>query len=353
LITGIAGFVGPHLATHLLEAGHTVAGIIKTRADRTIPKRIVESNLIGKVKLTECDITDIYSLSDVMERDKPDWVFHLASQSFVPYSISNPLDTYTTNSTGTTNLLEVLRKRAPQAKLIFAGSSEEYGRQFGRNDWENGLNIQALRSEPRPHVNCIAGIFDDEFPINENNPLRPNTLYGVTKVYGDYMCRTYTKTFGLNTVVSRAFNHEGYGRAPQFVTASIIRQLCAIKAGETTKLHIGDTTAQRDWSHVEDICAGYVLMAESGMLGRVYVQGSGVARSVEDFITAAEEYIKPGVYGIARDVKARPAEIPYLRADPTRIKSELGWAPRKGLTEIIEDLYEYYKIPANRNNLMV
>ena len=347
MITGIAGFVGPHLATHLLEAGHTVAGIIKTHADRTIPKRIVESNLIGKVKLTECDITDIYSLNDVMERDKPDWVFHLASQSFVPYSISNPLDTYTTNSTGTTNLLEVLRKRAPQAKLIFAGSSEEYGKQYTMKEFnwnkENGAE---------PEFNIWTDK-DGEFPISEQNPLRPNTLYGVTKVYGDYMCRTYTKTFGLSTVVSRAFNHEGYGRAPQFVTASIIRQLCAIKAGETTKLHIGDTTAQRDWSHVDDICAGYVLMASAGAPGRVYVQGSGVARTVEQFMTGAAEYIRPGHYEIVKDVKARPAEIPYLRADPSRIKQELGWAPRKGLTEIIEDLYEYYKIPANRNNLMV
>ena len=186
------------------------------------------------------------------------------------------------------------------SRLIFTGSSEEYGHQT-------------------------------QFPINEDNPLNCNTLYGATKLYGDKMCQVYTKTWGLHTVISRAFNHEGWGRAPQFVTASIVRQLCAIKAGETDKLHIGDTTAQRDWSHVEDICAGYVLMAEKGQPGRVYVQGSGVARSVGEFMMAAEEYINPGDFDMIRDVKARPAEIPYLCADPTRIKTELGWKPDENI----------------------
>ena len=280
LITGISGFCGPHLARLLLKHNHSVAGIMRPRSDRTLPKRIVESYLVNDIDLYECDITDIYSLNDIVERVQPDWVFHLASQSFVPYSITNPMDTYKTNAEGTTNLLEVLRKRAPNTKLIFAGSSEEYGKQYSSNWAKTYQQQQDEFNTLEPHPQ-----FSEEFPINEDNPLRPNTLYGVTKVYGDYMCRVYTKTFGLHTVVSRAFNHEGWGRAPQFVTASIVRQLCAIKAGETTKLHIGDTTAQRDWSHVEDICAGYVKMAEGGQPGRVYIQGSGVARSVEEFMT--------------------------------------------------------------------
>jgi GDP-mannose 4,6-dehydratase len=272
--------------------------------------------------LHEGDITDVYALNDIVERVQPDWVFHLASQSFVPYSTTNPLDTHNTNCGGTANLLEVLRKRAPQAKVIFAGSSEEYGLQT-------------------------------QFPINELNPLNPNTLYGCTKVYGDELCQTYAKTFGLHTVISRAFNHEGWGRGPTFVTAKVIRQLCAIKAGETDKLHIGDTTSQRDWSHVDDVCAGYVLMAERGERGRLYVQGSGVARSVEDFIVAATELIRPPRYDIVKDAKLRPAEIPYLRADPSRIKSELGWQPKRAFEDIIVDLYEYYKIPENRTGLML
>ena len=348
LITGISGFCGPHLARLLLKHNHSVAGIMRPRSDRTLPKRIVESYLVNDIDLYECDITDIYSLNDIIERAQPDWVFHLASQSFVPYSITNPMDTYKTNAEGTTNLLEVLRKRVPNTKLIFAGSSEEYGRQYGREiDQEIfGMDAFGRPAEPFP-------VYPDEFPINEQNPLRPNTLYGVTKVYGDFMCRTYTKTFGLHTCVSRAFNHEGWGRAPQFVTASIVRQLCAIKAGETTKLHLGDQTASRDWSHVEDICAGYLLMAEKGAPGRVYVQGSGHAITVCEFLIEASEIIKPGDWEIVTDVKARPAEIPYLCADPTRIKTELGWKPEKTLTHIIVDLYDYYKIAGNRANLMV
>jgi GDP-mannose 4,6-dehydratase len=285
-----------------------------------LPKRLREG--ASGFILHEGDITDVYALDNIIEKVKPDWVFHLASQSFVPYSNSNPLDTNNTNCAGTANLLEVLRKRAPQARIIFAGSSEEYGKQT-------------------------------EFPIDEDNPLTPNTLYGCSKVYGDLLCQSYSKNFGLHCVVSRAFNHEGWGRAPQFVTASIVRQMCAIKAGETTKLNLGDQSVHRDWSHVDDICHGYLLMAEKGQAGRVYVQGSGVATTVGEFLLEANEIINPGDWEIVSSVKPRPAEIPYLCADPSRIKQELGWKPRKGLTEIIQDLYEYYKIPENRSYLMV
>ncbi len=317
---------------------------MRPRADRTLPKRLRES--AHDFILHEGDITDVYALNDIVEKVKPDWVFHLASQSFVPYSTTNPLDTYETNIGGTANLLEVLRKRAPKAKLIFAGSSEEYGKQYTINEW---LNTH-VGPEPEPHV---CEVMDDEFPINEQNALRPNTLYGVTKVAGDLMCQTYYKTFGLHTVISRAFNHEGWGRGPSFVTSKIIRLLCQSKEEGAVLLELGDMSSCRDWSHVDDICQGYLLMAEKGAPGRVYVQGSGKATSVQEFLDLAIDIIKPHNVALKDNINLRPAEIPYLCADPSRIKSELGWAPRKGLTEIIEDMYEYYKIPENRANLML
>jgi GDPmannose 4,6-dehydratase len=345
LITGVSGFVGPHLARLCRLHSHSVYGIVRSRADRTLPRRLYES--YNDIILHEGDITDVYALNDIVEKVKPDWVFHLASQSFVPYSTTNPLDTERTNIGGTCNLLEVLRKRAPKAKLIFAGSSEEYGKQY-----EFKYPNYTVGAEPEPDFG--SGTIT-EFPINEQNALRPNTLYGVTKVTGDLMCQTYTKTFGLHTVISRAFNHEGWGRGPSFVTSRIIMQLCAIKDDYDGQgvLKLGDLTACRDWSHVDDICQGYLLMAEKGAPGRVYVQGSGTATSVQEFLDMAVKIIKPGVVHIDDSMPKRPAEIPYLRADPSRIKSELGWAPRKGLTDIIEDMYEYYKIPENRANLMI
>lgn len=134
-----------------------------------------------------------------------------------------------------------------------------------------------------------------------------------------------------------------------------MRQICEIKYGANNidTLTIGDTSVSRDWSHVDDICAGYILMAEKGHAGRVYVQGSGKAVTVQTFLDTATQIIKPDDVKIARTVKARPAEIPYLRADTSRIKTELGWAPKKGLIDIIFDLWDYYKVAANRENLMV
>ena len=123
-----------------------------------------------------------------------------------------------------------------------------------------------------------------ELPITENNPLRPMSPYAVSKVYGDYIMRNYYHSYGLNTVISRAFNHEGAGRGLMFVTSVITSQIMKLKFGEVDKIRIGNINAFRDWSHVNDIINGYITLAENGNAGEVYNQGSMRTNSVLSYI---------------------------------------------------------------------
>jgi GDPmannose 4,6-dehydratase len=158
--------------------------------------------IIGRVKLIKGDITDFTSLLFALDKVQPDVIFHLASQSYVPRSFVDPLETFRVNSLGTQNLLEAVRLKDLDCKIVFAGSSEEYGLQVvSEKHYEWALKkYGTIFPEPERIP---------ELPINEKNPLRPMSPYAVSKVHGDFLMRNYYYAYGLKTIVSRAFNHEG------------------------------------------------------------------------------------------------------------------------------------------------
>jgi len=400
LITGITGFVGPYLAKKLLSLDHEVYGLYRRRADDNMPKRLVEMGILGQVKLVEGDMTDLTSLLFALDRAQPDVIFHLASQSYVPRSFADPLETFRVNSLGTQNLLEAVRLKDLDCKIVFAGSSEEYGLQIisGRHyDW-------ALKRYgtifPEPEL-------IPELPIDEKNPLRPMSPYAVSKVHGDFLMRNYYHAYGLKTIVSRAFNHEGAGRGHEFVTSTIVRQCVALKFGELNKITIGNINVFRDWSHVEDIVDGYILLAERGKPGDVYVQGSMRTNSVLTYIlltlqqldydvkeietvkgekkvkepaeisednlfnssflktkvdvlmlkgeleyTLEDEGIriktgKGNVTVVFDKSRFRPADVPVLMSSTRKIQ-KLGFKVTKSIEDIIRDQVNYYLNPENR-----
>lgn len=255
LITGISGFVGSTMAKHLVATGAEVYGVCRHRSDFSIPRNIMDTN---NVKIIECDITDISSVANALDVADPDVVFHLAAQSFVPRSFEKPIETLMANSLGTNNILEAIRIKNINPVLVFAGSSEEYG------------------AVAREHL-----------PIDELVPLNPQSPYAASKVHGDFLCRVYHKAYGIHTIVSRAFNHEGAGRGAQFVTSSISRQVASIMLGESPGIVIGNVNAFRDWSHVDDIIEGYLTLSERGKYGDVYNQGSMRTMSVLSYILLA------------------------------------------------------------------
>jgi GDPmannose 4,6-dehydratase len=400
LITGITGFAGPYLAKKLLDLGHEVYGLFRRRADGNMPKRLIETGIIDRVKLVEGDVTDFTSLLFALDRVQPDVIFHLASQSYVPRSFADPLETFRVNCLGTQNLLEAIRLKDLDCKIIFAGSSEEYGLQFAsEKHYEWALKRYGVVFPEPERI--------PELPVNEGNPLRPMSPYAVSKVHGDFLMRNYYHAYGLKTIVSRAFNHEGAGRGHEFVTSTIVRQCVSLKFGELDRIVIGNVSVFRDWSHVEDIVDGYILLAEKGKPGNIYVQGSMRTNSVLTYILltfqhlgydvrevetlkgekkvkdpteiAEEDFFKfkfmktkvdalmlkgeleytledvglnvktdkGNITIIFDESRFRPADVPILMSDTRKIQG-LGFKVTKSLEDIIRDQVNYYLNPENR-----
>ena len=277
LITGIDGFVGPYLGESLLKNGANVYGLIRRRADGVKTKNLADKGIEDDVKLIGGDLTDITSLANALDLSDPDFIFHLAAQSFVPRSFENSLETQQINCIGTANLLDAVRIKDVDTKVIFAGSSEEYGLVISSSNHHE--QAQKKHHSIFPEVENIP-----EVPIKESNSLRPMSPYAVSKVYGDFLMRNYYHSYGMDNVVSRAFNHEGAGRGPMFVTSVITNQIMKLKFAEIDKITIGNVNAFRDWSHVKDIVNGYMILAEKGESGEVYNQGSMRTNSVLSYI---------------------------------------------------------------------
>jgi GDPmannose 4,6-dehydratase len=400
LITGVTGFVGSYLAKELINQKANVYGLIRRRADGTASKNLMDHNIQERIKLIEGDLNDISSLAQALDQSNPDYIFHLAAQSFVARSFENSMETQQINCAGTSNLLEALRIKDSDAKVIFAGSSEEYGLVISSEK-----HLQQAQKEynvifPEP-------VEIPEVPIKETNPLRPMSPYAVSKVYGDFLMRNYYHSYGLDTVVSRAFNHEGAGRGLMFVTSVITNQIMKLKFNEINKISIGNINAFRDWSHVNDIVQGYLLLAQKGTSGEVYNQGSMRTNSVLSYILLGLEQAgwevnkiktmnngkvvedptendKSEIFGInfnktkvdqllleekidfqledkgiivetdKEDIlvnfdanRFRPAEVPILLADTSKIQ-KLGCEIEYSLSDVIRDQLNYFIKKENR-----
>lgn len=277
LITGVSGFVGSYLGEELIKKDANVYGLIRRGLDGAKAKNLVDRGISDEITFLEGDLTDITSLANAFDQSGADYIFNLAAQTFVERSFHNALETQKINCMGTANLLEAARIKDLNTKIVFAGTSEEYGLVFTSDaQYEKAKkNYGTIFPEPMEIP---------EVPINETNPLRPMSPYAVSKVYGDYLMRNYYHSYGLNTIVSRAFNHEGAGRGIMFVTSVITNQIMKLKFGEIDKIIIGNLNAFRDWSHVYDIIQGYLLLAEKGLKGDVYNQGSMRTNSVLSYI---------------------------------------------------------------------
>jgi len=400
LITGVGGFAGSYLAEELLKQNANVYGLIRRRADGTKAKNLIDHGIENSVKTIEGDLTEITSLATALEISDPDYVFHLAAQSFVPRSFENSPETQMINCIGTANLLDAARIKDSNIKIVFAGSSEEYGLVISSEEHYKHAIKEYGTIFPEP-------VEIPEVPIKETNPLRPMSPYAVSKVYGDHLMRNYYHSYGLDTVVSRAFNHEGAGRGLMFVTSVVTNQIMKLKFGELDKITIGNLNAFRDWSHVKDIVNGYMTLANNGKSGEVYNQGSMRTNSVLSYIllglkeagwniskietfkgeklvedpteiddsaifgvkfdkTSVDTKILEGKLEYTREDKGikvhtdkgtvpiefnpdrfRPAEVPILFADTAKIKN-IGAKIDHSLNDIINDQLNYFLKKENR-----
>src|SRR5690349_9013559 len=296
LVTGVTGFAGSHLVDYMLTRGDSeIYGIQRWRS-RT---ENIE-HFAGRITMLECDLRDATSTRDTLEKVRPDWIFHLAAQSFVPTSWIAPTESLTTNVLAQVNLFEAVRHLGLKCRIQLACSSEEYGLVHG-----------------------------DELPIRETNPLRPLSPYAVSKVTQDLMGFQYWKSYGLDIVRARAFHHTGPRRGDAFSTSTFAKQVAEIEIGRREPVVMaGDLKPVRDFSDVRDIVRGYWDLLERGVAGEVYNLCSGLEWTIERMLTFLISQSRvPGIEVRTDAARLRPSDSPVLRGSYEKIERAVGWRP--------------------------
>jgi len=312
LITGITGFAGSHLAEYILNnhPGNRVFGIARWRSRM---ENIVQFR--EKITLMEADLKDHGSLQKCLAEVKPDRIFHLAAQSFVPTSWTSPAETFAINSIGQVNLFEAILSLKLTPRIQIAGSSEEYG-----------------------HVN------PDEVPMKETNPLRPLSPYAVSKVAQDLLAYQYFKSYGMETVRTRGFNHTGPRRGDVFICSNFAKQIAEIEKGKKKPvIHVGNLEARRDFTDVRDMVKAYWLSLEKGKSGDVYNLGSGKTYQMKEILRILLSLSQTSVTVEVDPKRLRPSDVPILLSNSSKFESLTGWKPEIPLEKTLKDLLDYWR----------
>jgi len=311
LITGVTGFVGSHLAEFFLAKGNVELFGIERWRSRT--ENI--DHIKDKLNFTECDIRDASSVKKAVQKIKPDQIYHLAAQSFVPASWSAPAETLTTNIVGQLNILEAVREMGINPAILIAGSSEEYGL-----------------------------VHPDELPIKETNPLRPLSPYAVSKVGQDMLGYQYFMSYKLHIIRTRAFNHTGPRRGEVFFCSTIAKQIVEIEKGlKEPVIEVGNLEAQRDFTDVRDVIRGYFLALEKGKPGEAYNICSGKAYKMRDVLDMFLGLTKVKIKERQDPKRMRPSDVPILLGDHSLFSKTTGWEPEIPFEKTLKDLLDFWR----------
>jgi len=312
LITGITGFAGSHLADHILSEHKDaeVFGFVRWRSRRDNIRHILE-----RIHLYEADLKDIVSLKKALSQIKPDRIFHLAAQSFVPTSWKCPSETFSINAIGEINLFEAVLDLGMKPRIQIAGSSEEYGL-----------------------------IHPNEVPMKEDNQLRPLSPYAVSKVAQDLLAYQYFKSYGLDTVRTRGFNHTGPRRGDVFICSNFAKQIALIeKKKQEPVIFVGNLDAQRDFTDVRDMVRAYWLSLEKGKKGEVYNIGTGKAYRIKEILDILLFLAGDDVEVRVDPDRLRPSDVPILLSDSTKFRKITGWEPKIPFTQSLKDLLDFWR----------
>jgi GDPmannose 4,6-dehydratase len=302
LITGVTGQDGSYLAELLLSKGYEVIGVVRRTSHHSY-ERI--EHLLDRIEVVAADLLDQHSLTVVLQDTRPDEVYNLAAQSYVPTSWTQPVLTGEFTALGVTRILEAIRLVHPTAKFYQASSSEMFGRV-------------------------------SETPQRETTSFYPRSPYGVAKVYGHWITVNYRESYNLFAVSGILFNHESPRRGIEFVTRKVTDAVARIKLGLAKEIRLGNLDARRDWGFAGDYVEAMWRMLQQHR-PQDYVIGTGVTHSVRELVETAfghvglnwKDYVKT-------DPKfVRPAEVDLLQADPSKARRELGWSPRVSFAELV------------------
>lgn len=303
LITGVTGQDGSYLAEFLLEKGYEVYGIVRRSSLEKFDR--IEA-IQEKIRFVEGDLTDQSSLDQAVQQLKPDELYNLAAQSFVPVSWNQPVLTADVTGLGALRVMEAIRKHSPQTKFLQASSSEMFGK---------------VREKPQ----------------TEKTPFHPRSPYGVAKTFGHHITVNYRESYGIYACSSICFNHESPRRGVEFVTRKVSSTVAKIKLGVADKLKMGNIDAQRDWGFAGDYIRAMWLMLQQPQADD-YVIATGETHSVEELLQVAFSHagLDWKKYVEIDPKLVRPAEVDYLCGDASKAKELLGWTPQVNFKQLIE-----------------
>jgi len=310
LVTGASGFVGRYLVEALRDEGHeTLACGGPHESEGFVP----------------LDLRDVASIRAALDLARPDVVFHLAAQTFVPESFASPGATYETNAIGTARLTQATREYAAAGatmpRILFTSSAEVYG----------------LRD---------AG----DFPLREHLEPRPATPYAASKCAAEAILLAEARAFRMDVVIARAFNHIGPGQSERFVVPSLAAQLAAVADGGSPVLMVGNLNAARDFLDVRDVVSAYLALARDGVSGETYNVCSGTPVKVRDVLRDLIHIAGVPVEVREDPQRFRPLDVPVFFGSAEKLRSCCGWVPAIPLERSLRDVYDAARVGNRRSS---
>jgi GDPmannose 4,6-dehydratase len=312
-ITGIAGQDGSYLAEYLVSLGYEVHGIVRRNSTPEHQQSRIEL-IRDRIHIYYGDLLDQSSIEHLLDKIQPDEIYNIAAQSHVRISYDIPQFTAQTNAVGVLNVLEAYRRSCPNAKFYQASSSEMFGSSVDADGYQR-----------------------------ETTPMNPVSPYGCTKVFGYNIVRNYRNAYKLHASNGILFNHESPRRGSNFVTNKVVKTAVQIKLGLVDKLELGNMDAYRDWGHSYDYVRAMHLIVQQQEPGD-WVVSTGETRSVRDMC----EYVFGKLemdykqFVVQNEKFLRPEELPYLKGDSTKIRTELGWTPTYTFESMMDEMIEFW-----------
>lgn len=309
LITGINGFVGSHLAEYLQEKKIRIIGTI-------YPKNSTQNilHIIKKIKTFPCDLSIPREIENIIRKTKPDIIFHLAAQGFVPFSWKDPIGTLNINVLGTLYVLNAVKEYSPKTKILIIGSSDEYGS------------------------------VDGERPVKEETPLNPQNPYAVSKLCSDLLSAQLGKFYKLHTVRVRAFPHIGPRQSPNFVIPDFCRQIALIeKHKQPPIIKVGDLNSKRDFTDVRDMVRAYWSAIKKGKSGEVYNISSEKAFSIGEILKILIKMSKTKIKIKTDFSKLRLQDTRVKLGNSQKFRNLTGWKPRIPIEQTLKETLEWWR----------
>lgn len=318
LVTGASGFVGGHLAEHLIAQGDVVVGLSATGrwADPSGP-------LARQVRLEACNLVEApgADLTELLRRKRPEVIYHLAAQANPQASVADPRGTWALNLGGTLNLLEAVRaaRLDPGPRVVLVGSGVSYG-------------------NPAP----------EHLPVAESCPLRPNNPYAASKAAADLLGIQHFLAHGTRTVMVRPFGHAGPRQASLYVLSALARQVAEVETGRRPRVEVGNLGVVRDFTDVRDVVRGYRLLALRGAPGEVYNLGTGRGTRISDALDTLAGLAGRPIEVRVDPARIRPVDQPLLVADSSKLRAATGWEPAFSIEQTLADMLAYWRAAVAR-----